>query len=477
MNNENNNGTVLGNINPDVSPNPIPNPTPVNGVENLNGNSPVNANPTPTPEVNPIPASLGPVPEPVNMNPNPSPNLNSNDSLNNNQAPVQPTVGPQPTEQPVQPPIPPQPSVDNSVPPAAPQPAYTNPQAINQNTIGTTPPISYEPEKKPKMKKNNKILFIIIIVLVLALVGFGTYYVLNYTDLINKSSSTVTISTKNLEFEMGNALSDNVADYAEINGTSATNCTLDKQNVDITKAGVYEYTVTCGETQKTGKITIIDNSPLKVTLADVYKVKGENLEAKEFAEEGSNYNYEFVDNSEVEKYLSSNPGTYTIKIRVTDNNTNKNAEVDGNLIILSNPLKGFLTCSSKEQNVENSNAKMIVNERFAILDGSTVANAYGNVTYEIYQFTYTDDEEFQNLLNAYNTTGTVSINNITGKTVVDETNKTITITNLRKNEDVIAEYGADNLQNYTTIKKYFSGDTATNTQGLGYECNYEKSNK
>ena len=117
---------------------------------------------------------------------------------------------------------------------------------------------------------------------------------------------------------------------------------------------------------------------------------------------------------------------------------------------------------------------MIVSEKFALLDGSTVANAFGNVTYEIYEFTFSDEQEFNKMLDEYNNNGTVTINNVSGKTEIDETKKTITITNLRKNEEVIAEYGEENLTNYSTIKKYFSGDQATNTQGLGYECKYEK---
>ncbi len=498
MNNENNNSTVLGS----TTPNPVPNPVPENGVENLgsvvNPNQGINntngVNPIPTP-INPTPVTPEPIPEPVvpdvNQNINPSPVVNggtiNNNPINNNVPNIEPTMASQPVEPsvevPAQPPvapsmdapIPPQPSMENnSVPPVVPQPAYTNPQTINQNTIGTTPPISYEPEKKPKAKNNNKILFIIIIVLVLAVVGFGTYYVLKYTDLLNNNAKDVTITTKNLEFNMGNELSSNVADYAEISGTEYTNCNVDYGNIDINKAGVYEYTVSCGEVKKSGKITILDTTSLKVTLTDVYKVKGDDLDVKEFAQANTNYNYEFVEAAEVEKYLDSEPGTYPIKIKVTDNATNKSVEVDGNLIILSYPLKGFLTCSSKEQNVENYSAKMIVNEKFAILNGGTIANAYGNLTYEIYTFSFTDEQEFTKLLDEYNNSGTVNINNITGNTEIDESKKTITITNLRKNEEVIAEYGADNLKSYDTIKKYFNGDPANNTQGLGYDCKYEK---
>ena len=117
---------------------------------------------------------------------------------------------------------------------------------------------------------------------------------------------------------------------------------------------------------------------------------------------------------------------------------------------------------------------MIASEKFAILNGGTVANGFGNVTYEIYEFTFSDEQEFKTLLDEYNNNGTITVNNITGNTVFDETKNSITITKLRKNEEVIAEYGADNLKSYDTIKKYFNGDPANNTQGLGYNCKYEK---
>ena len=111
--------------------------------------------------------------------------------------------------------------------------------------------------------------YLTIIVLVLALVGFGTFYVLKYTNLLNKKSDEVTVIAKNLEYDMGTELSTNIDDYALVRGTNTTNCVLDTQSVNINKAGVYEFQVTCGEIHKTGKITIVDNTELVVTLNDV----------------------------------------------------------------------------------------------------------------------------------------------------------------------------------------------------------------
>lgn len=354
-----------------------------------------------------------------------------------------------------------------------PMPAYTNPQAINQNpmsgfenpnVIGTTPPISLEPEKQPQKKKgSNKILFVIIILIVLAGVGFGTYYILNYTDLINKAEQ-VKITTNDLEISMGEELSTTISDYATIAGTDAKNCSLNTVNVDTTKEGIYEYTVTCGETIKTGKITVVDNTEVTIETKEVYKVKGEALEAQEFIiNEMENATYEFVDAEKVNALLTGEPGTYTIKIKVIKDN--KTIEVEGNLILLEHAIKGYLTCSSNEQNVENVNAKMTVAEKFAISDDGN--NGYGKITYEIYKFKFTDETEYASYLASYKTENSVTLNNITGDASFDDDTLTISILNEKSYDTVISEYGEANMVSYQTISKYFK-------QTLGYQCIYEK---
>ena len=352
--------------------------------------------------------------------------------------------------------------------PNEPTTAYTNPQMINpspmpgfenSNAIGQTPPISLEPEKKPK-KTGNKILFVILILVVLAGIGFGTWYVLKYTNFLNNHKS-INIVTKDLELVMGESLSTDISYYANITGTDTKNCLLDISLVDINNVGTYNYKVTCGDIEKTGVISIIDNRELTINIKKLYITKNSSLEAKDFAKkENDGLTYEFVNREEVNTILAGDYGTYTVKLRVSDGNKTK--EVDASLVLMEYGIKGYLICTSNEQNVDN--AIMTVSEKFAIIDNQN-KNSYGNVAYEIHNFKFTDETEYTNYLAQYNTNNTITINNITGDVKFDDENLTISITNELDNNKVINEYGESNLHNYSSIKSYFEST-------LKYHCVY-----
>lgn len=354
--------------------------------------------------------------------------------------------------------------------PVNPEPAYTNPQSINTmpgfdnpGTIGTTPPISLEPEKKPK-KKQNKTLFVVIIIIVLFGIGFGTYYVLKYTDLLN-SSPKIDIVTKDLEINIGDKLSTNTGDYATITGTDIKNCSLSTIDVDTTKEGIYNYTITCGEIYRTGKVTVVDNRELEISTKKVYKVKNDTLlDPKEFIEDSvDSYSYEFVDIESVNTYLSSDPGTYKVKIKVTAGN--KTTEVEAELVILEYAIKGYLVCESKEQNVNDLSAIMTVKDKFAIVDSNVAKNIFGNVATEEYNFKFTDETEYTTFLAQSKTSSEITINGITGKPSFDDTNLTITISKDISNIDIASEYGVEST--FSAMKTYFSAT-------LGYSCTYVK---
>ena len=107
---------------------------------------------------------------------------------------------------------------------------------------------------------------------------------------------------------------------------------------------------------------------------------------------------------------------------------------------------------------------MIVSEKFAISDGG--GNSFGNVAMEEYTFKFSDETEYTNYVAKYKTDGSITLNNITGKTIFDDENLTITITNDLDSENVINEYGKDNMTNYGSIKGYFETT-------LGYSCGYK----
>ena len=503
MNNENNNfnGTVLGSINnqnnnpmpngssevlnngvnpipnsmpnPGVNPTPIPNngvnvtPSPVEQVQNTMPNNNLSANP-----INNQPLNNNPIPNNgLNMGMNEPSNLNNSNNFNNN---FQNTMQPNSMEMN-------QNNLgNNGMAPSGITPNYTNPNTINNpmpssngmpgfdtpNSIGTTPPISFEPENpqpQPKKKGNNTI-FIVIVIIVLAAVGFGTYYVLKYTDIFSQSAA-INIKTKDVEINIGEKLSIELGNYATITGTDAKNCNLDVLDVDTNKAGTYEYKVTCGETMRKGKITVIDNRALEVETVKVYKGKGETIDASEFIKlKDNNQTYEFVDTATVNNYLNGEPGTYTVKIKVTDN-SNKTAEIEGTLIITENKIKGYYTCTSNEQSISSINANMTISDKFGIQDDEN--NSFANVAFEQHTFTFTDETQYKNLKAEYTTNSSITINNITGTPEFDDTNKKIILSNELSSDDVNTKFGAENTSTYINISTYFR-----NT--LGYSCIYEK---
>ncbi len=383
-----------------------------------------------------------------NVNNNVNENVNNGVSLNNN---VNEQM-PQPT-----------PATQD------PTPAFTNPQTIgagpvpgftDPNSIGTTPPISLEKEKKPK-KKGNKIIFIILILVLLAGVGFGTYYVLNYTDLITKHTVQTNIVTKDIEIMVGEELSSNISDYAEITGTASSNCQVNKGNIDTNKAGVYEFVVICGDTKKTGKINVINNPEVEVNIKKVFKSKNATLEAKEFAQdENDGLNYEFVDSDSVQNILEGEPGTYTIKLKVSNETTSK--EVDAELVILEYEIKGYLTCTSKAETIADVNAEMVVSERFGIANAD--GNLFAGLAYEIHTFKFNDETQYADYLAKYNTDKSLTLNNVSGIPVFDNENKTITYTRERDREDVVNEYKEENVATYGALKSYFKSPE--------YSCTY-----
>ena len=427
-----------------VQPTQVVAPTPAGTVDQLN----------PTPQAAPMPG-LAPAPQPP-VTPAPAPSSNI----------------PQASEIISNPPI-------GQVSPAAgsplgnPAPAYTNPNTINpipgtmpgfepSSAIGTTPPISLEKEKEPK-KKMNKTLFIVLIIVILVAVGFGTYYVLNYTDLL-KGKAQVTIVTKDFQLDVGSELPNDISSYATITGTDNKNCSLNTQDVDVSNAGVYTYKVTCGETIKAGKITVIPVEKTEIVLKPVYKLKGATLSASEFVENSSDdLQVEFVDAESSSTLTNSDNGKYLVQLKVTDSNSNITNAV-GTLIVTDSEIKGFVTCTTNSQAVDGTSAVMTLTNKFAILSND---NKYGNIAEEIYTYKYSDSTEFEKVVNEYKEDGTININSVTGSVSYDSTENTITITNDLDNSKVISDFGASNMVNYRSIMTYF-GTTR------GYNCTYQK---
>lgn len=363
--------------------------------------------------------------------------------------------------------------------PQEPKPAYTNPQTImpgpmpgfeDSSVVGQTPPISLNEEKQPK-KKNNKIAFIIVIIGLILAVGGGVYYLLTNTDLLNKTE--VTINTKSFNVEIGESLPDAFDNYAVVTGTESGNCQKDVSQVNINAEGVYEFTISCGSVQKKGTITVLDNRPLNVDTKNIYIVKGETVEAKDFALTPDNsLTYEFT--SDISSLINT-VGTHKISIKATNQTNNKTGDFEAKLIVLEYSIKGYLTCLiTNTDSVSDTIKNQKIKYRFVISDASdSETNVYGGLTQELYEFEMTDQESFDNLLNEFNTNKTITIGGISGTISNVEFNastKTITITNELDNNVLNNQYGADIMKTYSSIRNKFN----TKDENNNNTCEWKK---
>jgi hypothetical protein len=122
--------------------------------------------------------------------------------------------------------------------------------------IGILPP---NKDNDGKGSLGKKILFTIVVLLAMGFVGFGVYYYLSMANSRAKDK----VKTKDLTYDVGVDLSMDPKDYATFKGVSPTNCYVDLANVDVNKAGKYEYQVVCGNEAYKGNITIKSNSDEK----------------------------------------------------------------------------------------------------------------------------------------------------------------------------------------------------------------------
>ena len=427
--------------------------------------------------VNTTPVANG-APEPVETLGTPTNNNVINPEVLNNNTnntavttppvePAQPVGQPTPVEQPA--PVEPAPQAAPT-PVVAPEPAYTNPQAINpkppvagfDGSIGTTPPVSLEPEKVPK-KKGNKFLFTLLIIVLLIGVGFGTYYILNYTDLLKKKE-TITVETKELSFNIGDDLPTNISEYATITGTDSKNCSFDTSLVNTQEEGSYTFKVICGSVEKTGTVEVVDNREIEVTLKTVYKKVGSEIEAKEFVEEvDDSYDYEFKDEEDVKTKLSGEAGVYSIPLKIST--TSKSTEANGTLVVVKSDVKGFYTCVASSETVSDIKATKEKSLMFVILNDGN--NGFGGYAEEKYVFTFTGESDYANYLDEFKTNNVLELSGVTGVPRFDDENKTITFSFDKKSSELETEYGADNIVNYKTLSSYFNTTE-------GYKCSYKK---
>ncbi len=323
--------------------------------------------------------------------------------------------------------------------------------------VGTVPPAQKEPKEKKPM---NKVLFIILIVVLLAAIAYGVYYYLS----LGKSKTAINVKTNPVTLNLGDTLSTDINDYAQITGTNPKNCVLHTENVDVTNVGNYEYTVVCSEQTYKGAISIVDNAPLMANPKNVYVSVGSGEETpsvtykpEDFIEadscNGENCVYSFNEDTDFTSYVS-NPGIYEILINISDGE-NKTGEVISNFVVLEKPLKLFMVCSKTD-----AEAGKTITDRLAI----GPENEYINYAERVHTYTFTEEEDYLEAIGSQEST--ITYDDIVGQAIYNKTAKTLTIMENLGSEDLNNEAGGTFPNTYLTISEYY--------KAKGITCTFER---
>lgn len=337
-----------------------------------------------------------------------------------------------------------------------------NPQSETIEPVPETPmddfnavpiPPVFEEEGKGKKKKegNRKTLIILLLILLVAAIGFGVYYFLTMA----KDVSNNLITTKEVKVELGNPLSNNIDDYAVINGYNKNDCKLNLDNVNINKVSTYKYMVTCGKVSEEGTIIVDDTTKPKVVTNDLTLLPNATLNAEDFIEEcadATKCSYEFkTDITD----LTKTTGEYDITIIVSDEYNNQ-TEVTAKLIVSRNAPARYLTCTKKDESIEDISATLVDSYKIGIDASDNFYNAVRSS-----EFKFQNKNDYTKIVNSYNEAD--GIHGILGKAIFDETNTKILVKGNKTLEDMNKELNGKLPTNSNILRAYLSG--------LGYICN------
>lgn len=313
-------------------------------------------------------------------------------------------------------------------------------------------------EREPKEGANvsSKALIVILLIILVAAIGFGVYYFLN---ILKTKAEPITIVTNDLNLELGSFLSQNIDNYATITGYQKENCTLDLNNIDMSKVSTYKYKVICGNTESEGTVIVNDTTKPQVTTTDITLAPNATLNAADFIEkcvDASKCNYSFA--TDVEG-LTSKVGEYDVEILVSDE-YNNTTTATAKLIISRNAPVKYLTCVAKEQVLEDISASFINTYKIGIDAKDTFVNATRKA-----DFIFKDTASYESFANSYDKN--VGIHEIVGTESFIPTENKISI----KLERTLAEISFDiNGNNNRTISNNATIIRAW-LSGLDYTCN------
>jgi len=287
--------------------------------------------------------------------------------------------------------------------------------------IGAMPPKNDE----PKGKKPNKIVFIILVLALIAGVAYGVYYYLS----VSKTKVTVT-PKENIEISINEKLSSDPGDYALIKGTDSSNCTRNVDNVNTSKPGVYEYTVTCNGKDYKGKITVKDMEGPELAVKIVYTTVNNTVDVNSFVtkcEDPSGCVVSFVDPATATNYMNTAGGPYDIDIIAKDSldNTTKAKAI---LYVVPYDIQITMVFDASSEKI--GNVTKTVSDKLKFGYNETIV--YLNAGRREYKYVFSNKQEYEAAVG--DKTSEMTYDNMTGLAFYDDENLTLTIsTNLDQN--------------------------------------------
>ena len=277
--------------------------------------------------------------------------------------------------------------------------------------IGSTPEI--DPKAKTKKGNSKKTIMFLFILIVIAGLGCGAYYLINIKQIFKTSS----VETKNITIDSGDTLSTNIDDYGVFKNTQSSNCVLDTNKVDTSKAGKYTYVISCGEDKYEGTITVIDKSAPEVELNFKYTVAPQPIYKEDIVRSVSEENAEYNFTSEEEANQAfSTPGFNVISMTVKDASGNSK-EVLAPVAVLSSDMQ-FILVGQKATDKTNVIEKLVTFIRSDI----TV-----EVATKMYVITFDTDEEYNKAVESYNGGKEFTYDSYTGIPVFYKSEKKLVI--------------------------------------------------
>ncbi len=302
-------------------------------------------------------------------------------------------------------------------------------EANKKQDVGTTPP------PKDNKAKMNKPAFIVLIVGLIALVAFGVYKVLNMS---NKSNITITLKNPTITLQAGEAISTDVAYYANVEGTQATNCNIENiNNIDASKPGTYTYQIVCGSgkdsVKKQGTIVITEAPDVAgpvLALKPLYKIVGESTPvASDFVTSCKDENQDCTNvtiNNEADLATSmQTAGTYEIEISATDSKGNTTT-AKAPLYVLANSILLRYNClDNKNDPVDGYNATKSSSDYYVVVRSNEAGPVFGNAARRTNTYVFASEEDYNKVVG--NHQPIITFDNTTGLAEYDDANLTLKI--------------------------------------------------